>query len=86
VGLGNGQQLAHVQAVGRGLADQGGGGLLVAVAGGRGHGQPQPIPGRRRPGWLGRQRGRPQPVAVGVGGWFDGQVLAEAAQGLLAGL
>jgi hypothetical protein len=86
VGLGHRNQLGDVDAVGGGLADQGGGGLLVAVAGGRDHGQPQPMPGRRWPNRLGRWWGRPQPVAIGIGGWFDGQVSLEAAQGLLAAL
>ena len=72
VGLGHRHQLGHVQAVGGGLADQGGGGVLVAVAGGRGHGQAQPMAGRRRPGRL-RRRGRSRPRRrrrVGL----DGQV------------
>ena len=86
VGLSHRHQLGHVHAVRRALADQGGGSLLVAVAGGRDHGQPQPMPGRRWPNRLGRWWGRPQPVAIGIGGWFDGQVSLEAAQGLLAAL
>jgi hypothetical protein len=65
VGLGHRQQLGHVHAVGGGLANQGGSGLLIAIAGGRSHGQPQPMPGRRRPS---RRRERPGAVAVGVGG------------------
>jgi hypothetical protein len=68
------------------VADQGGGGVLVAVAGGRGHGQPQPVAGRYRPARLGRQKGWPEAVAVLVGWGLDRQMALKAAQGLLAGL
>jgi len=86
VGLGHRDQLGGVEAVSGGLADQGDGVVLVAVAGRRSHGEAQPVAGRGWPRWLVRRHGRPQAVAIGVGRWLDGQMPAEAAQGLLAGL
>jgi hypothetical protein len=85
LGLGRRHQLGHIEAMGRGLPDHGGGGVLVAVAGGRGHRQPQPIPGRGRPRWI-RRPGWHEPVAVLLRWGLDGQVTLEAAQGLLARL
>ena len=85
VGLGHRDQLGYVQAVPGAFAHEGGG-VLVAVAGGRSHGQPQPMRSRRRPTRLGCWRGRPLPVAVGLGWRFDGQLPLEAAQSLLAAL
>jgi hypothetical protein len=85
VGLGHRDQLGHVQAVPGAFAHEGGG-VLVAVTGGRGHGQPEAMSGWRQPTRLRWWLGQPQGVAVGVGGWLDRQVPLEAAQGLLAGL
>ena len=48
VGLGHRHQLGHLDAVTRAFADQGGP-VLVAVAGGGSHRQPQPMAGRCRP-------------------------------------
>jgi hypothetical protein len=49
MGLGRRHQLSYANTVAGAFADQSGGGVLVAVAGGCGHGQPQSMPGRCRP-------------------------------------
>jgi hypothetical protein len=54
VGLGRRHQLSDVDTVVGAFADQGGGGVLVAVARGGGHGQPQAMPGWHWPGRLRR--------------------------------
>jgi len=80
VGLGHRNQLGLIQALAGAFADDGGGGVLVAVAGGSRDRQPQPMPaGQRRRGWLAWGAG-----PVGVMGWFDRQMLLEARQRALS--
>jgi hypothetical protein len=68
VPLGHRDQLAGVQTAAGGLADQRGGGLGVAVAGGGGHRQPQPVARRGERPWLGRLTGqRPIGAVAGPG-------------------
>ena len=49
VGFGHRDQLGHLHAVARPFANQGDGGVLVTIPGGRSYGQAQPMPGRCRP-------------------------------------